>query len=158
MSNKLLAVYRMEVFEDGSVKNTLIEQYGVHEENGVIHLNEVSARSKQALNVIAEWVRLKNTRGISDVMSSKQLVANIIRGVSEEEGINYSTVSDKVSRQIFDNMQEFVDALDDFHNAKGQDGGKLEGRLKASASERPNMKDRQYISQVIQELREKYYE
>lgn len=156
MSKKLIAVYKMEVFDDGTLKQTLLEQYAISGNVDTIQPEEVSARIRQIVGVVKEWVRLKNS-DTGTVLSSSDLANHAIRVICEQEEVSYSTVADKATRQLYGSMKEFVDALDKFHNGQGNDGASLESKLKAVASSRTTIKDRQYISQSLNDIIEKHY-
>lgn len=151
-----MAKYLMAVYSDGSVEQTLIEKYEI-ESGEAGEIGEVSARIKQVMDVISEWVRLKNASDMSGVMTSEQLMNAVIRMVSEKQKVKYQTVADKLGRQGFGNMEQAVQVLESFHEAQGNDNDMLKGRLKAIASKRSEIEDRRYISRVIEELTEEYY-
>lgn len=156
MSKNLIAVYKMEVFDDGTVKQTLLEQYAVSSRADTVQPEEVSARIRQIVGVVKEWVRLKNS-DTGTVLNSNDLANHAIRLISEQEEVSYSTVADKATRQLYGSMKEFVSALDKFHDSQGNDRISLESKLKAVASSRTTTEDRQYISQAFNNIIEKYY-
>lgn len=156
MKKKLMAKYVMAVYSDGSIEQTLLEKYEI-EDGETSGTGEVSARITQIMDVISEWVRLKNTKDMSEVMTSEQIMNTVIRKVSEKQNVTYQTIADKISRQGFGKMEQVVQVLESFHNAQGNDNDMLKGRLKAIASKRSEIEDRRYISKLIEELKEKYY-
>ena len=115
----LIARYIMEVYDDGSIRTSKIDIQGTEsKEINIVNLREVTGRTGQILMTVqavtnSYWNYLAKDDG--GFILSTQL-KQAMKKTADAYGVTIQSVTDKMTRQMGWNMDQFRDALEDYLN------------------------------------------
>lgn len=168
MEDKIIAEYRMIVRQSGAVETQLVAQYEVEEKMKKVkkEVDEymISSRLRQYMGVVEECIKQLSDPRVQKEVPIDEVIQGAMHKVAREEKkynkkkkeIEYSSVSSKVAREVFDDIEKFTDALVNYHITQGRNE-LLKIKMWENVSERNPKQDREYLNKKFEEIKKEYY-